>query len=363
VPIPQQRDLEATRKTLEAWLAPHLLSTGAVTITELRTPEGTGYSNETFTFDARWTTAGGEQSASLVARIRPSAYSVFMNTDVAQQYRVMKLLGEHSDVPVPKVLWLEEDESVLGSPFFVMEKVEGRIPTDVPSYNAAGFVFDMPPEKRRLLWESAIDALVRIHKVDWREAGFGFLDHAEDGPTGIPQFLRYLRRYFEWAAGDRPQPVADAAWTWIEQHEPPAPPAGLCWGDARVSNMIFDDTRCAAVLDWEMVLLAPSERDLGWWLFLDRFHSEGMGVARLPGLPGREETIEVYEALLGRPVDQLEFYEVLAGFYFAVIMIRIAQMLITYGDLPPDSDFERDNPVTQLLARMLDVDTGAGAKL
>ena len=60
----------------------------------------------------------------------------------------------------------------------------------------------------------------------------------------MPQFLRYLRRYFEWSAGDRPQPVAEAAWAWIERHVPPAPSVGLCWGDARVSNMIFDGTRC-----------------------------------------------------------------------------------------------------------------------
>ena len=64
--------------------------------------------------------------------------------------------------------------------------------------------------------------------------------------------------------------------------------------------MIFDDHRCVAVLDWEMVTLGPWEQDLAWWLFLDRHHSEGLGVPRLEGFPSHRDTVAHYERLMGR---------------------------------------------------------------
>ena len=81
----------------------------------------------------------------------------------------------------------------------------------------------------------------------------------------------------------------------------------LLWGDARIGNIIFDGTRPAAVLDWEMVTLGSPEMDLAWSIFLDRHHSEGMGLPRLEGFPSYEETVERYEALTGFEVQDLHY--------------------------------------------------------
>jgi aminoglycoside phosphotransferase (APT) family kinase protein len=324
-----------------------------LTITNLAPPSFTGFSNDTLLFDLTWTENGRAHEQGMVLRLEPRGYTVFPEYDVGQQYRVMQRLGEATDVPVPRVYWLEESDALLGAPFFVMAKVEGRIPPDNPPYHAAGWMTEIAPEERAALWWDGLDVLARIHRLDWRRLGFDFLVGHER--PGLDAQLAYYRRYLAWAARGKPQPIAEAALAWLERHHPGDEPLGLCWGDARIGNMIFAGGRCRAVLDWEMVTVGNPVQDLAWWLFLDRHHSEGIGVDRLPGLPGRAETVARYEALTGQRVAHLDFYEMFAGFRFAVIMCRLSQMLIAFDVLPPDSDMETNNIVTQLLAKMLGV--------
>jgi aminoglycoside phosphotransferase (APT) family kinase protein len=130
----------------------------------------------------------------------------------------------------------------------------------------------------------------------------------------------------------------------------------LAWGDARIGNMIFDDDgRCAAVLDWEMAALGSPELDVAWFLFLDRHHSQGMGVERLEGFPSREATVARYEDKSGFRVRHLHYYEVFAALRFTILMSRIAHQLTHYGFLPADSNFEVDNNCSRLLAKLLEL--------
>jgi aminoglycoside phosphotransferase (APT) family kinase protein len=130
-------------------------------------------------------------------------------------------------------------------------------------------------------------------------------------------------------------------------------PRALCWGDSRIGNIIFKDYRAAAVLDWEMVTLGDPAQDLGWWLFLDRHHAEGSGAPRLPGFPSRDATVARWVERTGRSAAELEFYEVFAGFRFAVVMVRLATLLVQYELMPPDTDLASNNAVTRLLATIL----------
>jgi aminoglycoside phosphotransferase (APT) family kinase protein len=127
--------------------------------------------------------------------------------------------------------------------------------------------------------------------------------------------------------------------------------------DARIGNIVFDGTRPAAVLDWEMATLGSPEEDLAWTVFVDRHHSEGLGVPRLEGFPGVEETVERYQALTGFAVRSLHFWQAFAGFRFGVVMARIAQQMIHYGVMTPEQGraFELDNTVTRLLAELLEL--------
>ncbi len=361
MPTPWERDLEADRRRLTAWLGRVLPDTRDLSISELTTPQATGFSNDTLLFDATWRQAGRRQTRGLVARVEPTGFQVFPEYDLALQYRVLELLAA-SDVPVPRVHWLEaEDTSVLGAPFFVMERVDGRIPTDSPPYHVGGWMTGVEPAEREAIWWNGLEVMTRIHRLDWRASGFDFLERPELGPPGLGQQLEYYERYLSWAARGKPQPTVQPALEWLIKHRPQDEPLGICWGDARIGNIIFDGTTPVAVLDWEMVTLGNPEQDLAWWLFLDRHHSEGMSAPRLPGFPGRDETLARYAELTGRPVEHLSYYEVFAGFRFAVIMLRLAQQMLEYGRLPADSDFETNNTVTRLLAKLLDLPDPADA--
>ncbi len=349
------RDLDATRERLTAWLACKLPAAQDLALSPLSGPSATGFSNDTLLFDATWTADGQTHTRGLVVRVQPTGLTVFPEYDMARQFRVMEILGR-TDVPVPRVLWLEDDAQVLGAPFYVMERVEGRIPTDTPPYHMGGWMTEIAPEERAAIWWSGLETMARLHRLDPAAHGMGFLDLPPPGATALDRQLNYYERFLTWAARGRPQPTCEPALQWLQRHRPRHPePVGLCWGDARIGNMIFRDGTCVAVLDWEMATLGNPEQDLAWFLFLDRHHSEGCSVPRLPGFPSRAESVARWEACTGRTARHLDYYEVFAAFRFAVIMIRVAQQLTAHGLFPPDSDFETNNTVTALLARILDL--------
>ena len=198
MPIPR-RDLEQTREQLLGWFASKLPDAEALRIPELSGPSDTGFSNDTLLFDLVWNEAGRERSEGLVVRIEPTGFKIFPRYDIAQQYRVMRLL-EPTGVPVPRMRWLEEDPEILGAPFYVMERVEGRVPTDNPPYHMAGWVTEIRPEERTKLWWSGLEVLARIHRVDWRGQGLELLDAPQWGSDPLEQQLRYYEDYLRWAA-------------------------------------------------------------------------------------------------------------------------------------------------------------------
>jgi aminoglycoside phosphotransferase (APT) family kinase protein len=252
------------------------------------------------------------------------------------------------------MLWFEEDASILGARFFVMRKVNGAAPADVPNYNEAGFLFEAAPAQRRKLWENAVDALIKVHQVPLETVNF--LDKPELGSTGFDQVFEYWRRSYEWAARGKPQPVADIAWEWLNANMPTNRPTALSWGDSRLGNILFDEFEVAAVVDWEMLSLGGHEMDLGWFLFLDDFQQAGR--PRLEGMGSKEDTIARWEAGTGEKAEDILWYQIFAGFRFACVMMRIIQMY----DLPEGStpDPETDNPVTRLLAQLLELDPFPG---
>lgn len=360
MPIPEQRDLEAAREIIAGWLAERLDDASDVEVGPLSGPDFTGFSNETLLFDATWTTSGGRARTTerLVLRVEPTQHTVFMEADFESQYRVLRALGRHTDVPVPTVRWFEHDPAHLGASFFVMDRVDGRAPTDTPPYTLGGWVVDeaTPAERRTLVLNGV--ALAGVHAVDWQGLGLDKLSKPRYGALGFEQQLRYYEAAYEWANPDRPPPpVAAAALEWVQANAPAEDPElTLAWGDARINNQLFDARYdVAAVVDWEMVTIADPMMDLGWWLFLDRHFHEGMPASRLDGFPTREEMVARYEETSGRRARDLHFYEVFAGLRFAVVMMRIAKLLVDFEVLAPDNDLADNNAVTRVIADLLDL--------
>jgi len=357
MPTPWERDLDDTRSKLTGWLATVMPDATDIAVSNLAAPSASGFSNETLLFDLAWKEGGEARQRALVIRIQPTGFQVFPRYDLALQFRTMQLLAP-TNVPVPEMVWLEADATDLfGAPFYVMGQVRGRVPPDNPPYHQAGWLTEATPAEREAIWLGGFEAMAKIHRLDYRAIGFGFLEAPELGATGLDEQIARYESYLEWAARGRTQPTTEAALDWVKANRPRDEPRRLVWGDARIGNIIFDGTTPAAVIDWEMVCTGSPEMDVGWAIFLDRHHSEGINTPRLEGFPSYEDTIAHYEKHSGHTVKNLHYYQVFAGFRFAVIMIRIAQQLVAYGIMNRETGeaFELNNTVTQLLAKLLDL--------
>ena len=120
-----------------------------------------------------------------------------------------------------------------------------------------------------------------------------------------------------------------------------------------MSNQIFRDCEAVAVIDWEMVFIGNPVADLAWFITLDRILTEGVGLDRLPGMPGRDVSIRRWEENMSRSADDYEYYEVFASFRFSVIMARIFLQMKHFEVLPADADMDLTNLSTPILESLL----------
>jgi aminoglycoside phosphotransferase (APT) family kinase protein/putative sterol carrier protein len=346
-------DLRSIHDALTRWLSARIPGGEDVRLSPLRQP-GAGVSNETFLFQASWREAGGERSEELVLRLGPRDFLVFPEYDLAGQARVMQALAG-TGVPVPVVRWLETDESVLGRPFYVMGEIEGEIPSEMPPYHAVGFCREATPERRARLWRNGVETIAGIHALDWDGLGLSFLGVPEADTGPLDRQLDYYESFLDWARGDQPQPILRAALQWLRQNRFVPSRVTLCWGDSRLVNLIYRDDEVVGVLDWEMAFLGDPVADLAWWIFFDWHHSEGLGIPRLEGFPGLEETVGIYEDASGHEVENLFYHDVMAAFRFGVIMVRVAEKLKMSGSTMATADLGTNNACTRRLASLLDL--------
>ena len=357
-----QRDPDAAASRLASWLAGRLEGAHDVWVRGVEVPTSTGLSNETILFDAAWRDEDGPQHQRLVARIEPTGPSVHPSYDLDREFDVMQALCAQRVVPVPTPLWIESDPSVLGARFIVMERVDGRIPADDPPFTTGGWVVNLDHDGQTALYGNGLAAMAAIHRADWATLGLGSVDRPEYGPAGVEQQLGYWQSTFEWAADGEDNPTVVAALEWARDSRPAERgPLTLNWGDARVGNLIFaDDLSVAAVLDWEMVTIANPELDLGWWLFITRYCTDGVGAPLPPGFLDRGATITRYHELTGHNVEHIDYYETFAAIRLAILYHRAGVLMVKAGVLPTDSTMSVNNPITQLLSEMGDFPRPAG---
>ena len=346
-PTPLIEDIDGTRHKLEAWISSN--RGRDVRIEELSIPEATGMSNVTLLFDITWDEDGQQRSEPLVARLQPAIERpVFPDYDLSLQYEVMDAVGRCSDIPVPELCGLETDKSLLGVQFYLMKRTEGRIPTDMPPYNMDGWMMhETSLERRQHLWRTSVDTMARYHQLDYQEMGFGKL--LVPGKTPLQQQLIYWENYLNWALEGAGHAIGQRALDWLQANQPNEEPTVLCWGDARLGNIIFKPSLdgIAAVLDWEMAVLGNPVQDLAWFNYLDATFAEGLGMPRLDGLPTYEQTIAQWEQASGFSARDYDYYQIFAGMRFGLIMSRI--MLATGQDSEVQNSF-----ACQLLEKYLD---------
>jgi aminoglycoside phosphotransferase (APT) family kinase protein len=360
------RDPDALRDQLGIWLRQRLPDRSAE-VTAVEAPATNGMSSETLLVEAAWADeTGAVTPRRLVARVAPDTgdVPVFPHYDLAGQFAVLDLVGTHSTVPVPATRWLEDDPSVLGAAFFVMDHVTGRVPPDVMPYTFEGWLLEATPAQQRSLQDATVAVLADLHAIDLDAVAAQGTDLGFLGFPGTPSTsaLRHhvdtWRAYHEWMRDGRTFALIDAGFDWLEDHWPAddGGPAVLSWGDARIGNVLYDGFTPAAVLDWEMAALAPPGLDLGWMVFLHTFFQDLAEQFDLPGLPHLfrpEDVVATYEAAGGRAIGDLNFYVVYAALRHALVMARVHDRRVHFGEVeavvdPDDAIMHRDR-----LARLL----------
>ncbi|MEU9333384.1 phosphotransferase family protein [Streptomyces sp. NPDC048290] len=339
-PRTSTRDLGEIARRLTGWLDARLPGARAV---DVSAPAANGMSSETLLFTVDHPDPPVRACALRLAA-DPTAYTVFPVYDMARQYRTLRLVAQHSDVPVPRPLWLEEDPEPLGAPFFVMERVTGQVPPDVMPYTYPGnWLYAATDGQREELEAATVGVLARLHdQVPYEETGFLALPGPGDA---LRRHVAAQRAYYTWVvAGLARSPLIEAAFDRLADlwPEDPGPPV-LSWGDARIGNIVYDGFRPAAVLDWEMAAPAPREVDLGWTIYLHRFFQDLTTASGQPGLPDllrRDRVERRYARLTGHTPRAMDFYLLYACLRHAIVMLRVAYRQAYFGEVavPADPD-------------------------
>jgi aminoglycoside phosphotransferase (APT) family kinase protein len=276
-----------------------------------------GMSNLTYVVTPR----GGSADDAVILRRPPTGAVLATAHDMAREHRVISALGQTS-VPVPRTLHLCTDESVLGAPFYVMERVQGiHVVSDFPPGYADR------PAQRRAVGEGLIDVLADLHSVDYEAVGLADFGR----PEGFA--ARQVRRWTkQWdATRDRDRPGLDALAARLAETVPTTQRSSIVHGDYRLDNCLLDPAEpghIRAVLDWEMSTLGDPLTDLGmmfvYWPEAGEERASTLSpVTTLPGFPTRREVAERYAQRTGADLSDLNWYVGFAFFKFASIIAGI----------------------------------------
>jgi aminoglycoside phosphotransferase (APT) family kinase protein len=343
------RDVSTIPALLSTWLETQIGTAPEVTVES--GVDSNGMSSETIILTGRWTHDGKPVEQKWVARVAPTLEDVpvFSSYRMDHQFELIRLVGEITDVPVPRVRWIEPTGEVLGSPFFLMDHVDGIVPPDVMPYTFGDNWFaDAPADRQRLLQDSTVDVLAKLHAIPDAAETFGFLTEVDPpGDTALRRHFGWLRQWYEYAVPDIGiSTTVEQALTWLEDNFPADVAAAepvLAWGDSRIGNVLYEDFRPVAVLDWEMACVGPRELDVAWMIFAHMVFQELAGLAGLPGLPGvmREEDVRAtYQKLTGVELGDLRWFYVYSGVIWCVVFMRTGARRVHFGEMERPDDVE-----------------------
>ncbi|MEJ2283328.1 MAG: phosphotransferase [Desulfobacterales bacterium] len=292
-------------KALSNYLTTHL--EGFKTPLEVEQFEG-GQSNPTFLLDSDGT--------KYVLRKKPPGKLLPSAHQVERECRVMKAL-ETSEVPVPKMLLLCEDDAIIGTPFFVMEYVPGRVLGDLT-------LPDMKPQERQAIYFDMIRVLAALHSVNFKDLGLE--DYGKPGNYFSRQIGRWSKQYV--AAKTDEIDSMEKLMHYLPENVPADDTSCIVHGDFRMENMLFHPTepRVVALLDWELSTLGHPLGDLGYSCMpyhggvAGKFSLEGK-VGPQTGIPTEEEFVAEYCRHTGR--EQIPNW----NFYLAFSFFRLASIL------------------------------------
>ena len=314
-----QHDLPLAR--LESWMREHIDGFRAPLAAEQF--EG-GQSNPTYRLRSG--------ASSYVLRHKPLGQLLPSAHAVDREYRVMRALADTA-VPVPKVYALCEDDAVIGSAFYVMEFLEGRIFWDprLP---------DLPPAERRATFQSMNAVIAELHSIDY--VAVGLAEFGRPGNYMARQVARWSRQY--QASETEKQPAMDRLIEWLPCHLPPESEPRIVHGDYRIDNLIYHPTepRVIGVLDWELSTLGHPLVDLAFnsqaWRMAPDENGGLLGLSLEDiGIPSERDYLEQYYECAGATERLTVFHQVFAMFRGAVGSAGVAARGDLGNNVLPDA--------------------------
>ena len=254
-------------------------------------------------------------SGQYVMRKKPPGKLLPSAHQVEREYKAIAALGK-TDVPVARAVVLCEDPEVVGTAFYVMEHVRGRIFRD-PSLPG------MEPAERAAIYDSMNDVMARLHKVDFAAVGLG--DFGKPGNYFERQIGRWIKQY-EAAKTEEVEPMNDLI-AWLPKNIPADDSVSIAHGDYRLENSIFHPTepRMIALLDWELATIGHPLADLAYNCMLYHYNHPSMGslvglAEAGTGIPSEKDYVAAYCRRTGR--DEIRDWD----FYLAFSMFRLASI-------------------------------------
>ncbi|PGF17681.1 phosphotransferase family protein [Natrinema sp. CBA1119] len=299
-------DEEALRRYLEGSLGE------PAHFTVLRHDEG--HSNETLFVE--W------DDREFVIRRPPAGETADTAHDVLREYRTIDALQETA-VPVPKTVLACTDDSIIGSEFYVMVREDGDVLRNDEIERFA------TPEHRTDIGTELVDALARIHAIDYEAVGLGdFGRPAGFTERQVDRWHRQLEWAFEVTESERAVPELETVGDWLRDNVPSDHAHALVHGDYKLDNVLFEPgvpPRLGAIFDWELSTLGDPLTDLGWMLLFWHDPSDpGPAMPELmstfmarDGYPTRDELVDRYERQTGVAFENRRFYQVLAAYKMA----------------------------------------------
>jgi aminoglycoside phosphotransferase (APT) family kinase protein len=291
--------------------------------TKVKRTQG-GMSNPTYFLDrGNWRAVLRKQPN---ATLMPSAHAI------DREYRVLTAL-RNSPVPIPEPYLYCDDRAVIGTPFYLMQRFDGRV---FHEFRTPG----LNREERAQSYRSMCATLASIHKLDFRGLGLG--DFGKPGNYFARQLNRWSSQWTQFRRGDDDNPDLDRIVRWLSERVPDSETIALCHGDYRIANVIFHATepRVIGVLDWELSTLGHPLVDLAfssqaWRMAPD----ENGGLLGLPledmGIPSEADYLELYYELSGADERLTPFHQVFAMFRGAVGSASVAARgELGNGELP-----------------------------
>lgn len=239
---------------------------------------------------------------------------------IDREYRVLEAL-QPSEVPVPKPVLYHADPDLLGTPFYLMERVDGRVFTDTA-------LASLPTDERRKIWMAVADALAMLHRVRPDEVGLG--DYGKPGDYFTRQISRWDRQYRN--SPSDPIPEIETLYDWLVANMPPDDGlVSICHGDFRLGNLMFHPTepRVVAILDWELSTLGHPLADLGfcampWHTSPDEYGGLLGHELDALNLPSEDDFVARYYEQVPFDAPLQPFHKAFALYRFAVIFVGIA---------------------------------------